>query len=64
MNPLQQMELARFDHQERLHQSQRNQFARLLNRKSFFSFSLVNRKETNRSSAKQSNIQCDTVAVS
>lgn len=63
MNPLQQMELTRFDHQERLQQSQRNAFARKPNRKSFFKFSFLDLRKSGQNHNKPANVSRDAVAV-
>ena len=63
MNPLQQMELARLDHQERLQQSQRIQLASQFSRKPLFKRSLFGHKQTSVNKVKPVSIQCDTVAV-
>jgi len=63
MNPLQQMDLARLDHQERLQQSQRNRLASQFSRKALFSFLSFSHKQASADKVKPVNIKCDTVAV-
>lgn len=63
MNPLQQMDLARLDHQERLQQSQRKQLASQFSRKPLFTFALFAHRKANADKVKPVSIQCDTVAV-
>ncbi|MFN3332738.1 MAG: hypothetical protein ACK47M_09530 [Caldilinea sp.] len=63
MNPLQQMELARLDHQERLQQSQRNRLASQIKRKSLFNLSLFHFKKANASNSRQASIKRDIVAA-
>lgn len=63
MNLLQQMELARLDHQERLQTAQRNRLASQLSWKSLFAFARFERKQANADKVKPVNIKCDTVAV-
>jgi hypothetical protein len=63
MNPLQQMELARLDHQERLQESQRNHLASQLKPKSLFNLSLFNFKKANASNARQASIKRDVIAA-
>ncbi len=63
MNPLQQMELARLDHQERLQQAQRKQLASQLSRKSLFALSLFSHRKASADKVKPVSIQCDIVAV-
>jgi hypothetical protein len=63
MNPLQQMDLARLDYQERLQQSQRNRMASQFSRKPLFKLSLFGHKQTSADKVKPVSIQCDTVAV-
>jgi hypothetical protein len=63
MNPLQQMDLARFDHQERLQQAQHNRLARQISRKPLFSFLLFSHKRASADKVKPVTIKCDTVAV-
>lgn len=63
MNPLQQMELARLDHQERLQQSQRNHLASQIKRKSLFNLSLFHFKKANASNNRQASIKRDIVAA-
>lgn len=63
MNPLQQMDLARLDHQERLQQSQRNRMASQFSRKPLFSFLPFSHKQASAGKVKPVNIKCDTVAV-
>lgn len=45
MNPLQQMNLAQLDHQERLFNAHRNRWASQLNRKSWFNLARFARKQ-------------------
>ena len=63
MNPLQQMDLAWLDHQERLQQAQHNQLASQFSRKSLFTLSLFGHRKASADKVKPVNIQCDTVAV-
>ena len=63
MNPLQQMDLARLDHQERLQQAQHRRLANQFSRKSLFSFLPISNKQASVDKVKPVNIQCDTVAV-
>lgn len=63
MNALQQMELARFEHQERLQQSQRNYLASQIKRKSLFNLSLFRFKKANASNNRQASIKRDAVAA-
>lgn len=63
MNPLQQMELARFDHQERLQQSKRNQLASQLKRKPLFNFSLFNFVKASSNDTRPASIKRDVVAA-
>jgi hypothetical protein len=63
MNPLQQMELARLDHQDKLQATQHNRLVSQINRKSRFAFSLFGHKQANADKVKPVNIKCDTVAV-
>ena len=63
MNPLQQMELARFDHQERLQQSKRSYLANQLKRKSLFSILFFNSKKTNPNNARPASIKRDIVTA-
>lgn len=63
MNPLQQIELARLDHQDRLQAAQRNQLASQLNWKSPFALARFERKPVNVDKVKPVNIKCDAVAV-
>ncbi len=63
MNPLQQMELARFDHQERLQQSKRNHLASQLKRKSLFNLSFFHFKKANPSNVRPASVQRDIVAA-
>ncbi|MBE2239943.1 MAG: hypothetical protein IAE81_19305 [Caldilineaceae bacterium] len=64
MNPLQQMELARIDHQERLQQSQRHQAANQFEQTLQWSLPLFSqRKQAAANNAKPASIWCDTVIV-
>lgn len=63
MNPLQQMDLARLDHQERLQQAQRNRLASQFSRKALLSFLSFSHKQASADKVKPVNIKCDTVAV-
>jgi len=63
MNPLQQMELARFDHQERLQQSKRSHLASQFKRKSLFSGLFFNFKKTNQNNARPASVKRDIVAA-
>jgi hypothetical protein len=67
MNPLQQMELARLDHQDKLQAAQRNRLASPLSWKSLFAFAPLAHKQARGDKSKpvsiQCDIQCDTVAV-
>ena len=63
MNPLQQMDLARLDHRERLQQSQPNRLASQFSRKALFSFLSFSHKQASADKVKPVNIKCDTVAV-
>lgn len=63
MNPLQQMELARLDHQDRLQAAQHNRLASQLSWKSLFAFVRFDPKQANADKIKPVNIKCDTVAV-
>ncbi|HAJ38574.1 MAG TPA: hypothetical protein DCL15_23145 [Chloroflexi bacterium] len=63
MNPLQQMELARLDHQDRLQATQRNQPASQLNWKALFAFARFEHKQVSADKVKPVNMKCDTVAV-
>lgn len=63
MNPLQQMDLARLDHQDRLQAAQHNRLTSQFSRKSLFTLSLFGRKQPHADKVKPVNIKCDTVAV-
>lgn len=63
MNPLQQMELARLDHQERLQQSQHNRLASQIKRKSLFNLSFFHFKKANASNSRRAGIKRDIVAA-
>lgn len=72
MNPLQQMELARLDHQDKLQATQRNRLTRPSSWKSLFAFARLGHEQTSgdkvKDKVKPANIQCDmqrdTVAAS
>ena len=63
MNPLQQMELARLEHQDRLQSAQRNRLASQSSRKSLFAFVRFDYKQASTDKIKPVGIKCDTVAV-